>query len=608
MSGLSFAARRMSILIYPVRSNAFWPALLLTAALSSGCATHIKVDASGKDVTATAGEIRVSGSEPVAYSGAASVSITHAADVVVQGDGSNNTLKLSATGAPNTAVFTLDQGPDISIEAQSFSFNGGAGRDLFRVDDSRGALPRFAGRAPGAHSNASFDNSGLTPADANIGIHFRGDGDDDLAMALSIPNEVSYFADAHGVAKSGVVNLNGVATMSFEGIAPIDFLGAGAGSTLVIDATSTPATTDLMIDDDWFSAPWPFPGLFGAGTAGDGVTAIVGNGGIENSRFQNFGAVIVRGGGGAETIDLIAIDHDGVLTSITLDADNTVGSDASDDTLRVQTLPAGVTATLMGGPDTGVAGDTYELANQIARPRAGEVPATAIPVNSVDGILGQVVVQPGSDEGGVEILRVIDSGDATGDAVITTATSIDGITGHAGVDITFNSADPVDSLIIDTSNTGDDVVDVDQLVMTEITADGGGHTAGDTLLVDTQAIDATDSGAVIATPGLMDVNYSNFETVNPCVSTDDDGDGVCNVDDTCPASDLSATVVIDACDSGAANAVGPDGCTISDQIADLDAGTSSDRAFTRGVRRLLRRLTRSGVISGADEAAIRSCL
>ena len=52
------------------------------------------------------------------------------------------------------------------------------------------------------------------------------------------------------------------------------------------------------------------------------------------------------------------------------------------------------------------------------------------------------------------------------------------------------------------------------------------------------------------------------------VLADSDGDGIPDDEDNCPNSDLSDTVVIDGCDSGVANTLLSDGCTIADLIAD----------------------------------------
>ena len=59
---------------------------------------------------------------------------------------------------------------------------------------------------------------------------------------------------------------------------------------------------------------------------------------------------------------------------------------------------------------------------------------------------------------------------------------------------------------------------------------------------------------------------------------DTDGDGIPDADDECPNSDLSATVVIDGCNSGVPNTLFSSGCTVSDLIAECAEG---DRKSTR---------------------------
>ncbi len=86
-----------------------------------------------------------------------------------------------------------------------------------------------------------------------------------------------------------------------------------------------------------------------------------------------------------------------------------------------------------------------------------------------------------------------------------------------------------------------------------------------------------------------------------------DGDGIADDDDACPASDLRATVVIDGCDLGVANAVDGDGCSIADLVAEVAAGAANRGEFVSGVAHLLNDLKKDGVISGRDKGAIQRC-
>ncbi len=90
-------------------------------------------------------------------------------------------------------------------------------------------------------------------------------------------------------------------------------------------------------------------------------------------------------------------------------------------------------------------------------------------------------------------------------------------------------------------------------------------------------------------------------------SPDTDGDGVPNEDDDCPDSDTSATVVIDGCDSGAGNDVDADGCTVSDLIAGIAAGSANHGKFVMGVASLTNSLKKAGVITNSEKDAIQDC-
>lgn len=88
---------------------------------------------------------------------------------------------------------------------------------------------------------------------------------------------------------------------------------------------------------------------------------------------------------------------------------------------------------------------------------------------------------------------------------------------------------------------------------------------------------------------------------------DTDGDGLPDDEDQCPTSDLSATVIIDGCDSGAPNVWFPSGCTISDLIAACAANASNHGDFVSCVSHLANDLKKDGHITGKDKGKITSC-
>jgi hypothetical protein len=88
---------------------------------------------------------------------------------------------------------------------------------------------------------------------------------------------------------------------------------------------------------------------------------------------------------------------------------------------------------------------------------------------------------------------------------------------------------------------------------------------------------------------------------------DSDGDGLPDGSDACPNSDLSATVVIDGCDSGVANTLAGDGCTLADDVADCAATAADHSDFVSCVSALTNQLKADKLLSGAQKGAIQSC-
>lgn len=92
--------------------------------------------------------------------------------------------------------------------------------------------------------------------------------------------------------------------------------------------------------------------------------------------------------------------------------------------------------------------------------------------------------------------------------------------------------------------------------------------------------------------------------------SDDDSDGVVDVEDACRISDLSPTVVVAGCDSGVTNTLFADGCTIADRVAacaeDAD-GVGDHGELVSCVTQLGNELQKAGILSGASQGAIVSC-
>jgi hypothetical protein len=91
------------------------------------------------------------------------------------------------------------------------------------------------------------------------------------------------------------------------------------------------------------------------------------------------------------------------------------------------------------------------------------------------------------------------------------------------------------------------------------------------------------------------------------VPPDSDGDGIPDDEDFCPESDLSATVVIDDCNSEVFNAFLEYGCTISDLISECTDGAMNNGNFVSCVAHITNDLKKDGTITGSEKGAIQSC-
>lgn len=108
----------------------------------------------------------------------------------------------------------------------------------------------------------------------------------------------------------------------------------------------------------------------------------------------------------------------------------------------------------------------------------------------------------------------------------------------------------------------------------------------------------------VNTPNPDQANYDGDAEGDACDS-DDDNDGVADVDDANPFSNMAPTVSIGGCDSGATNAVFANGLTIMDRIASISAKNHGD--FVSQVTAILNEAKAAGLISGAEHGAITSC-
>ncbi len=105
-----------------------------------------------------------------------------------------------------------------------------------------------------------------------------------------------------------------------------------------------------------------------------------------------------------------------------------------------------------------------------------------------------------------------------------------------------------------------------------------------------------------------DVHFAiGIDNIDVSGVVDSDGDGIPDDEDACPESDLSETIVINDCDSGVANMLFEDGCTMADLIAECADGAANHGDFTSCVAQLTNEWKQSGLITGAEQGALQSC-
>lgn len=103
-------------------------------------------------------------------------------------------------------------------------------------------------------------------------------------------------------------------------------------------------------------------------------------------------------------------------------------------------------------------------------------------------------------------------------------------------------------------------------------------------------------------------NYVRAVRAGQCGSFgDSDGDEICNDEDSCPYSNLEATIIIDGCDSKVENHLFGDGCTMRDLIGDCENNPASHGKCVSCVSHLTNAWKKAGLITGKQKGAIQSC-
>ncbi|QDU49052.1 golvesin C-terminal-like domain-containing protein [Gimesia panareensis] len=405
------------------------------------------------------------------------VSFTSIEDVNTSAGAYHLVLDMVNSGFQNAADDTIDVGLDAGgnnllidinggnfftgddADILSFTVLGSNDNDTLNINETAGGLPFFTTAAPGgipgsngAHLNLAAetfleDEFNPTTYDVNdITIHYDGkNGTDAINVNFLTDHNAGYFSDVlDGLGSGNIAAATTAGTdidlgLSFANVEGVGLSGSGTGGGLHVDASSTPATTGLNINDD--------------GTPADGISQITGNGGFTDLLFEDFTDLQLLSGTGAETIDLIALDSATTLTSVELDADDVFAvDDTANDTIRVRSTPAGVlNVNVLGG----LGDDLIQVFD------AGSTVNNIFAALDVDG------------EGGNDTLIIVDSGDGTGDTFEVTSTTVDGLSSSAGTDVTYAN---IDNLNV-TGTDGDDTINVNlglQEDLNNVTINGAG--------------------------------------------------------------------------------------------------------------------------------------
>lgn len=127
---------------------------------------------------------------------------------------------------------------------------------------------------------------------------------------------------------------------------------------------------------------------------------------------------------------------------------------------------------------------------------------------------------------------------------------------------------------------------------------GGGGGGGGLSFADGSATDVIFDTSTLSKDGAVFIDTS----ASPVAEAD--ADRVPDALDTCAASDLRPTVVIDGRETGAPNHQDVDGCTLADRIAQIAAGATRHSQFVRDVAELTRDYRRDNLLTRDERKAI----
>ncbi|CAK9091593.1 Acyl-CoA dehydrogenase IpdE2 (5OH-HIP-CoA dehydrogenase beta subunit) [Durusdinium trenchii] len=371
-----------------------------------------------EDIVTTTGDIRLSTGES-AGPGEQLVLANKAKILSTSGDiflsaGDDVDLHMQTRVATSGQLFIASDVGDLDAQGTFIKLDGeiatqfvdmvaGDDDDKLIINETLANQFIFSAIAPNSHTNAAFQASGRAPG--NVGMHFEGGlGNDSMEIYFTLPQDVAYFSDTNEP-NSGVINVLNNYTMSFDGLAPLHL--SGATGSLLIDATSTPDTTFLNLDDN--------------AIPDDGFMVVSADGGVEQTTFGGFTNLTLRGGDGTETFNVLGFDTTkplglgGPLAHVYLDGSNTQGTDAAGDVFNVRVLPGNIGLHIFGG-----------LGNDLINV-SSDAPTN---LGSIDPIEGPVYVD---GQGGSDTLVVNDKGDPADDVATLTSSTLTGMGLASGI-------------------------------------------------------------------------------------------------------------------------------------------------------------------------------
>ncbi len=394
---------------------------------AAGPGNLLQFTASSDSVTISATTLTQSGAGTLTYSGIANLRITNDGGVTLLGtDNAANTVTVARDLADSTLNdITLNGGPTIAVStASSLDYSGGGGTasNLVTINEDANGLPLFSGAAAGMHTNSAF--AGSSPAPANVGLKISGGGSGANALAFQFTrsHDVADDSDHAASANSGIVAIASGLNISYGGLATLSF--NGSGGTLMLSDAANPTVTSLAVSD-------PTPGA--------GRTAVSGNGAWAAVTLEGFDSLTVQGNNANDnTITLGGADATAAaghaLANIALQGGQ------GDDTIRVESLSAGITAALLGGDGANHfvldgADDSHDLAK----------------------LAGSLEISPAGDSTtAMDTLSMDDSDDQAMRTITITPTAIMGITGSGASTVDYDASGRIQAVDIASGTAGNE--------------------------------------------------------------------------------------------------------------------------------------------------------